>query len=276
MLAARAPAVFGLLREIDNRNAQGEFYLTDIIAVARRHGLQCNVTEGSETEMLGVNSRRQLAQAESIFQNRRRTELLDSGIGLTAPETVFISADTQIEPGVNIDPFVVFGPGVTVLRGATIHSFCHIEGATIGENANIGPFARLRPGAVLDASVHVGNFVEIKNAHLEQGVKANHLTYLGDARVGQGSNIGAGTITCNYDGEGKHFTDIGAGVFVGSDSTLVAPVKIGDGVYIGAGSTITADVEPDALAIGRAHQIVKPGRAKEIRARNKSRKQGNR
>ncbi len=272
MIAGRAPGVFGLLHEVENRNAQGEFYLTDVIAIARRHELKCMAVEGAEAEMRGVNSRAQLAQAEAAFQTRRRGELMDAGAGLTAPETVFVSADTVIEPDVTIGPFVVFGPGVTVRRGATIHSFSHIEGAMIDENCVVGPFARLRPGAALDPGVHVGNFVEIKNARLEAGVKANHLTYIGDARVGAGSNIGAGTITCNYDGEGKHFTDIGARVFVGSDATLVAPVRIGDGAYIGAGSTITTDVEPDALALGRSRQVNKAGRANEIRARNKTRK----
>jgi bifunctional UDP-N-acetylglucosamine pyrophosphorylase/glucosamine-1-phosphate N-acetyltransferase len=273
MLAARAPGVFRLLHEIDNRNAQGEYYLTDIIAIARRQQMRCQVVEGAEAEMLGVNSRSQLAEAETVFQNRRRTELMDSGVGLIAPETVFVSADTVVEPDARIGPFAVIGPGVTIRRGAVILPFCHIEGATIAKGAIVGPFARLRPGAVLDASVHVGNFVEIKNAHLETGVKANHLTYIGDARVGERSNIGAGTITCNYDGENKHVTDIGAGVFVGSDTTLVAPVKVGDGAYIGAGSTITNDVEADALAIGRGHQVNKPGRANVIRERNKARKQ---
>lgn len=273
MLAAPAPGVFSLLREIGNQNAQGEFYLTDLIAIARKHDLRAGVVEGTEAEMLGVNSRAQLAQAEAAFQARRRAELMDSGVAMSAPETVFVCADTVIEPEAAIGPYVVFGPGVTVKAGATILPFCHIEGATIGQGCTVGPFARLRPGAALESQVHVGNFVEVKNARLESGVKANHLTYIGDARVGEGSNIGAGTITCNYDGEGKYFTDIGARVFIGSDSTLVAPVKIGDGAYVGAGSTITGDVEPDALALGRARQMNKPGRAAEIRARNKARKE---
>ncbi len=276
MLAARTPAIFQLLHQVGNNNAQGEFYLTDVTAIARRQGVGCKVIEGAESEMLGVNSHAQLAQAENVFQNRKRAELMENGAGLIAPETIFASADTVIEPDTTVGPYVVFGPGVTVRRGAKILPFCHIEEAMVGESAIVGPFARLRPGAVLEASVHVGNFVEVKNARLESGAKANHLTYLGDARVGQGSNIGAGTITCNYDGEGKYFTDIGAGVFIGSDSTLVAPVKIGDGAYVGAGSTITTNVEADALAIGRARQENKAGRAKTIRARNKARKQGNR
>jgi bifunctional UDP-N-acetylglucosamine pyrophosphorylase / glucosamine-1-phosphate N-acetyltransferase len=272
MLAGRARLVFDLLHQIDNHNAQAEHYLTDIIALARSRGLRCVVVEGSESEMLGVNSRAQLAQAEGAFQARKRSELMAQGVSMVAPETVYLSADTRIESDAVIGPYVVFGPGVTVKGGAEIRAFCHIEGAEVGEGAIVGPFARLRPGAVLEQSVHVGNFVEVKNARLEKGVKANHLSYLGDARVGAASNIGAGTITCNYDGDNKHFTDIGARVFIGSDATLVAPVKIGDGAYIGAGSVITEDVEADALALGRARQVAKPGRAEEIRAKNKARK----
>jgi bifunctional UDP-N-acetylglucosamine pyrophosphorylase/glucosamine-1-phosphate N-acetyltransferase len=272
MLAGRARLVFDLLHQVDNHNAQGEFYLTDIIGLARSRGLRCMVVEGAESEMLGVNSRAQLAQAEGAFQARKRSELMAQGASMVAPETVYFSADTRVEPDAVIGPYVVFGPGVTVKRGAEIRAFCHIEGAEVGEGAIVGPFARLRPGAVLEQSVHVGNFVEVKNARLGQGVKANHLSYLGDARIGAASNIGAGTITCNYDGDNKHFTDIGAGVFIGSDATLVAPVKIGDGAYIGAGSVITEDVEADALALGRARQVAKPGRAEEIRAKNKARK----
>jgi bifunctional UDP-N-acetylglucosamine pyrophosphorylase/glucosamine-1-phosphate N-acetyltransferase len=272
MLAGDARLVFDLLSQVDNRNAQGEFYLTDVIALARSRGLRCAVVEGPESEMLGVNSRAQLAQAEGAFQARRRGELMAQGVSMVAPETVHFSVDTRIEPDAVIGPYVVFGPGVTVKRGAEIRPFCHIEGAEVGAGAIVGPFARLRPGAVLEDSVHVGNFVEVKNARLEKGVKANHLSYVGDARVGAASNIGAGTITCNYDGDNKHFTDIGARVFIGSHSTLVAPVKIGDGAYIGAGSVITDDVQADALALGRARQVAKPGRAEEIRARNKARK----
>jgi bifunctional UDP-N-acetylglucosamine pyrophosphorylase/glucosamine-1-phosphate N-acetyltransferase len=272
MLVGSARAIFKLLHEADNSNAQGEFYLTDLIQIARKHGLRCVVVEGAESEMLGVNSRSELARAESLFQARRRNELMESGVSLIAPDTVHLSADTLIEPDAIIGPYVVFGPGVTVKRGAEIRPFCHIEGAEVGEGAIVGPFARLRPGAALGQSVHVGNFVEVKNARLEKGVKANHLSYIGDAKVGEGSNIGAGTITCNYDGENKHFTDIGARVFVGSDATLVAPVKIGDGAYIGAGSTITENVDKDALALGRARQVTKPGRAEQIRARNKAHK----
>jgi bifunctional UDP-N-acetylglucosamine pyrophosphorylase/glucosamine-1-phosphate N-acetyltransferase len=275
MLAGRAREIFRLLHKVGNANVQGEFYLTDVIEIARKDGLDCTVVEGPESEMLGVNSRAQLAQAESAFQARRRSELMEAGVGMLAPETVYLSADTVIEPDAIVGPYVVFGPGVTVKRGAEIRAFCHIEGAEVGEGAIIGPFARLRPGAVLEPSVHVGNFVEVKNAHLEEGVKANHLAYLGDARVGPGANIGAGTITCNFDGVNKHRTDIGAGVFIGSNATLVAPLSIGDGAYVAAGSTITQNVEKDSLALGRARQVTKPELAERIRARSKARKNRN-
>jgi bifunctional UDP-N-acetylglucosamine pyrophosphorylase/glucosamine-1-phosphate N-acetyltransferase len=269
MLAGNAKKLFEILRKIGNKNAQGEFYLTDAIGLAREAGLTCAVVEGHEAEMLGVNSRAQLAAAEAAFQARRRAELMEAGVSFSAPETVYLSADTVIEPDAVIGPYVVIGPGVTIRKGAEIRAFSHLEGAEVGQGAIVGPYARLRPGAVLEKDVHVGNFVEVKNARLEEGVKANHLSYVGDARVGAKTNIGAGTITCNYDGAEKHFTDIGAGVFVGSDSTLVAPVKIGDGAYVAAGSTITENVEPDALAIGRARQVAKPGRAKTMRAKRK-------
>ena len=272
MLAAKARRLFELLKEVGGDNAQKEVYLTAIIAAAQEKKLRCAVVEGTAEEMLGVNSRGQLAQAEAVFQARRRRELLDEGVGMAAPETVFLSADTIIEPDAQIGPYVVFGPGVTVRRGAHIRPFCHIENSEVGAGALVGPFARLRGGAKLDDNVHIGNFVELKNAHLEEGVKAHHLTYLGDAHIGAGANIGAGTITCNYDGVAKHRTDIGAGAFIGSGTALVAPVKIGDGAIIGAGSVITEDVESNALALGRARQVVKPGRAEEIRARNRTRK----
>jgi bifunctional UDP-N-acetylglucosamine pyrophosphorylase/glucosamine-1-phosphate N-acetyltransferase len=272
MLAANARKLFEILHRIGNKNAQGEFYLTDAIGLAREAGLTCAVVEGDEAEMLGVNSRAQLAAAEAAFQAKRRAELMEQGVSFLAPETVFLSADTVIETDVVIGPYVVIGPGVTIHQGAEIRAFSHLEGAVVGEGAIVGPYARLRPGAVLEKDVHVGNFVEVKNARLEEGVKANHLSYVGDARVGAKTNIGAGTITCNYDGAAKHFTDIGAGVFVGSDSTIVAPVKIGDGAYVAAGSTITENVEPDALAIGRARQVAKSGRAKTMRAKLKAKK----
>ena len=271
-VAGPARKIFELLHRIGNKNAQGEFYLTDLFAIARAVGLKTAIVEGSEAEMLGVNSRAQLAEAETAFQARRRKELMDAGVSFAAPDTVFLQADTIIEPDAIIGPYVVFGPGVTIRRGAEIRAFCHIEGAQVGEGAIVGPFARLRPGAVLEEAVHVGNFVEIKNARMEKGAKANHLAYVGDARVGAASNIGAGTITCNYDGAEKHFTDIGAGVFIGSNSTLVAPLKIGDGAYVAAGSTITENVDADALALGRARQVAKPEGAAKLRARLKSSK----
>jgi bifunctional UDP-N-acetylglucosamine pyrophosphorylase/glucosamine-1-phosphate N-acetyltransferase len=222
--------------------------------------------------MLGVNSRAQLAGAEAAFQSRKRAELMEAGVGFAAPETVYLSADTVIESDVVIGPYVVIGPGVTIRKGAEIRAFSHLEGAEIGVGAIVGPFARLRPGTVLEKDVHVGNFVEVKNARLEDGAKVNHLSYVGDARVGTETNIGAGTITCNFDGAEKHFTDIGSNVFIGSDATLVAPVKIGDGAYVAAGSTITEDVEADALAIGRGRQVAKPGRAKTLRAKLNAKK----
>jgi bifunctional UDP-N-acetylglucosamine pyrophosphorylase/glucosamine-1-phosphate N-acetyltransferase len=228
--------------------------------------------EGPESEMLGVNSRSQLAQAEASFQARARAALMDAGITMLAPETIYLSADTIIEPDVTIGQFVVFGPGVTVKRGAEIRAFCHIENSEIGERAIIGPFARLRGGAKLDSDTDIGNFVELKNAHLEKGVKAHHLTYLGDAHVGEKANIGAGTITCNYDGFAKHRTEIGAGAFIGSNAALVAPVQIGQGAIVAAGSVITRSVEANALAVGRGRQEVKPGGAEVIRAKNKARK----
>ncbi len=272
MLAAPAPLLFDLLRDVDNRNAQGEYYLTDVFSGAAKCGLTAIAVEGPEEEMMGVNSREHLAEAEAMFQTRRRKEFMAAGVTLTAPSTVIFSADTVIEPDVTIGPYVVFGQGVRVRTGAEIKAFCHFEQADVGEGAIVGPYARLRPGAVLEAGVHVGNFVEVKNARLEKGAKANHLTYIGDARVGAGSNIGAGTITCNYDGVNKHHTDIGAGAFVGSDSVLVAPVSIGDGAYVAAGSVVTKNVEAGSLAIGRATQINKLGFAERIRARHKSAK----
>jgi len=274
MLAGKAATVFDLLGKVGNQNAQGEFYLTDLIAIARGRGLKGAVVEGPESEMLGVNSRAQLAEAESAFQARRRRELMEQGVTFLAPDTVFLSADTVIEPDASIAQYVVFGPGVIVHKGAEIRAFCHIENAEIGASAIVGPFARLRGGAKLDEGVDIGNFVELKNAHLEAGVKAHHLTYVGDAHIGARANIGAGTITCNYDGVSKHRTEIGAGAFIGSNTALVAPVKIGDGAIVAAGSVITDEVPPNALALGRARQVTKPGRADTIRTRNKSRKKG--
>jgi bifunctional UDP-N-acetylglucosamine pyrophosphorylase / glucosamine-1-phosphate N-acetyltransferase len=266
-LAGKASTVFELLKAIDNCNAQGEYYLTDVIAAAKQCGLRCTFAEAAEKEMLGVNSRNDLALAEAAFQERRRRELMDAGVSFVDPATVYLSTDTVIEADATVGPFVIFGPGVIVRKGAEIRAFCHIEGAEICAGAIVGPFARLRPGAVLEEGVHIGNFVEVKNSRIEKGAKANHLAYLGDARIGAKANIGAGTITCNYDGFKKTRTDIGKEVFVGSNATLVAPVKLGDGAYVAAGSVITEDVEADALVFGRARQETKHGRAKEFRAK---------
>jgi len=275
MLAGRAKLIFELLHQVGNANAQGEFYLTDVIRIAAERGLNAAIVEGPESEMLGVNSRAQLAEGEGAFQARKRTALMDAGVTLLAPETVYFSADTEIEPDATIGHYVVFGPGVSVKRGAEIRAFCHIENSKIGEDVILGPFARLRGGVILDAKVDIGNFVELKNAHLETGVKAHHLTYLGDSHVAEKANIGAGTITCNYDGFAKHRTEIGAGAFIGSNSALVAPVTIGKNAIVAAGSTITENVEAGALALGRGRQETKPGRAEQIRAKYKARKDRN-
>jgi bifunctional UDP-N-acetylglucosamine pyrophosphorylase / glucosamine-1-phosphate N-acetyltransferase len=255
------------LEALDSDNAKREFYLTDVVAIARRKGLACRAVELPTEELLGVNTRAELAEAEALMQHRLRRAALDSGVTMVAPETVFLSADTQLGRDVVIEPNVTFGKGVRVGEGACIRSFSHLEGATVGAGAIVGPFARLRPGAVLDADVHVGNFVEVKAARLGAGVKANHLSYIGDAEVGAKTNIGAGTITCNYDGVNKSRTIIGESAFIGSNTALVAPVTVGDGAIVAAGSVITRDVPADALSIARGQQVDKPGRAAEIRAR---------
>ncbi len=259
--------LFDLLEHIGTDNAKGEYYLTDIVALARRRGLPCRAVEAPAADMVGINSRAELAQAEALMQRRLRAAVMDSGVTLIDPDTVYLSADTRIGRDSVVGPFVVFGPGCSIGAGVEIPAFCHIVGARIGDGARIGPFARLRPGADLADEVHVGNFVEVKNSRLGPGVKANHLTYLGDSTVGGGSNIGAGTITCNYDGFAKHRTEIGERAFIGTNASLVAPVKIGDGAFIGAGSVITEDVPADALAVERAPQLTKPKRAAEMRAR---------
>jgi bifunctional UDP-N-acetylglucosamine pyrophosphorylase / glucosamine-1-phosphate N-acetyltransferase len=274
VMAFRAPNLMAMLSEIKPNNAKGEYYLTDIVEIARKAGLKAVAVAGAEEEMLGVNSRVQLAGAEALFQARARQHVMVEGATLIAPETVWFAYDTKLGRDVIIEPNVFFGPGVTVADGARINANCHIEGATVGSGARIGPFARLRPGAVLGTDVHVGNYVEVKNATLEDGAKANHLAYIGDGRVGKKANIGAGTIFCNYDGFNKHFTDVGHGAFVGSNSALVAPVKIGDGAFIGSGSVITRDVAPDALALERAEQKEHAGWAAKFRtlmAKRKSR-----
>jgi bifunctional UDP-N-acetylglucosamine pyrophosphorylase/glucosamine-1-phosphate N-acetyltransferase len=255
------------LAQLSNDNAKGEYYLTDLVGLARAEDASCAVVQCPEAETLGVNSRAELAAAEAVFQTRARAAAMADGATLTVPETVFLAHDTRLGRDVTIGPNVVFGPGVTVEDGVEIGAFCHLEGCVLRSGAAVGPFARLRPGAVIEGGARVGNFVEIKNAVLGAGAKANHLAYLGDASIGAGANIGAGTITCNYDGFAKHRTEIGAGVFVGSNSSLVAPLRIGAGAYVGSGSVVTADVAPDALAIGRGRQVNKPGLAAKLRAR---------
>jgi len=262
-LAGRhAPAI---LARIGNANAKGEYYLTDAVAIARDMGLKAVAIETSEDDVRGINTKVQLAEAEAVLQQRLRLAALEAGVTMTAPDTVYLSADTKFGKDVIIEPNVVFGRGVTIEDGATIRSFSHLEGARVGKGARVGPFARLRPGAELGEDVHVGNFVEVKEATIETGAKANHLAYIGDARVGEGANVGAGTITCNYDGVSKHRTDIGKGAFIGSNSALVAPVKIGDGAYVGTGTVVTKNVPAGALAIARAKQTVKEGWAKRLR-----------
>src|SRR5262245_30364685 len=254
-----------ILDRIDDRNAKREFYLTDAVAIARAMGRSVVALETEEDEVRGINTRAQLAEAEAVLQRRLRQQWLDAGVTMTAPETVHLAADTKLAPDVVVEPYVVFGPGVVVEEGAVIRSFSHLEGAHVGKGARVGPFARLRPGADLAEDVHVGNFVEVKAATIEKGAKANHLSYIGDARVGEGANVGAGTITCNYDGVAKHRTDIGKGAFIGSNSALVAPIKVGDGAYIGTGTVVTKDVPAGALAVARARQAVKEGWAKRLR-----------
>jgi bifunctional UDP-N-acetylglucosamine pyrophosphorylase/glucosamine-1-phosphate N-acetyltransferase len=266
---ARALAV---LDRIGRNNAQNEFYLTDAVGMAAELGLSAGIEIAMENETMGVNDRAQLAAAEAEMQKRLRARAMTEGATLIAPETVFLSEDTKIGRDVVIEPHVVIGKGVEIGDNAVIHAFSHLEGAKVGPGVSIGPFARLRPGADIRSKAKIGNFVEVKNAIIEEGAKANHLTYLGDARVGAGANIGAGTITCNYDGFDKHFTDIGAQAFIGSNSALVAPVKIGDGAYIGSGSVITEDVTPDALALGRGRQAEKAGWAAAFRAKHKEKK----
>lgn len=256
-----------LLDALDSDNAKGELYLTDIVRIARRKRLFCRAVELPAEELLGINTRAELAEAEALMQRRLRRAAMEAGVTLAAPETVFLCTDTALGRDVVIEPNVTFGPGVTVGEGARIRSFSHLEGAAVGAGAVVGPFARLRPGAVLEDEVHVGNFVEIKAARLGAGVKANHLAYIGDSEVGARTNIGAGAITCNYDGVNKYRTTIGEGAFIGSNSVLVAPVTIGQGAYVAAGSVITREVPRDALSIGRGRQVDKPGRAAQMRRR---------
>jgi bifunctional UDP-N-acetylglucosamine pyrophosphorylase/glucosamine-1-phosphate N-acetyltransferase len=265
LLALDGTIALEILDRIDDRNAKREFYLTDAVRVARTMGRDAVVIEVEEDEVRGINTKAQLAEAEQVLQRRLRNIALESGVTMIAPETVFLSADTILGRDVVIEPYVVFGPGVTVEDEAVIHAFSHLEGAHVGRGASVGPYARLRPGTRLGAKAKIGNFVETKAASVEAGAKVNHLAYVGDARVGEGANVGAGTITCNYDGVSKHYTDIGKNAFIGSNSALVAPVSIGDGAYVGSGSVITHDVPTDALALGRARQVLKPGLAARLR-----------
>jgi bifunctional UDP-N-acetylglucosamine pyrophosphorylase/glucosamine-1-phosphate N-acetyltransferase len=266
LMALDGKAALAILERIGNANRKNEYYLTEAVAVARAMKHKAIALEVTEDEVSGINTKAQLAATEATMQRQLRQSALDAGVTLVAPDTVHLSADTKLGRDVTVEPYVVFGPGVVVDDGATIRSFSHLQGAHVGKGAIVGPYARLRPGATLEEGVHIGNFVEVKEALIEAGAKANHLTYIGDARVGAGANVGAGTITCNYDGEAKHRTDIGKGAFIGSNSSLVAPVKIGDGAYVGSGSVITGDVPADALALGRGRQTIKEGWAKRLRS----------
>jgi len=264
LVACDAATLFDLIAAVGNDNASGEFYLTDIVALARARGLSATAVTCDEAETMGINSRAELALADGVFQTRARADLLAAGITLMAPETVYLAQDTVIGRDTVIEPNVVFGPGVTVESGALIRAFSHLEGCHVSRGAVIGPYARLRPGAELAENTRVGNFVEIKNARIDEGAKVNHLSYIGDATIGARSNIGAGTITCNYDGVMKHQTIIGAGAFIGSNTMLVAPVTVGDGAMTATGSVITRNVENDALAVARAKQDNKPGHARKL------------
>ena len=272
IMAFDGAQLFRLLKRVGTDNAKGEYYLTDIVALARAEGRRCVVVEGDAEELIGIDSRADLALAEAVVQKRLRAKAMKSGVTLTAPDTVHLSFDTRLGRDARVGPYVVFGPGVTVEGGAEIRSFCHIEGATIGAGTIVGPFARLRPGTRVGRNAKVGNFVEVKNAILEDGAGAAHLTYIGDARIGAGANVGAGTITCNYDGVAKHWTDIGAGAFIGSNTALVAPVAVGDGAVVGAGSVITRDVAADALALTRAPQKETKDAAVRMRKRLQAKK----
>jgi bifunctional UDP-N-acetylglucosamine pyrophosphorylase/glucosamine-1-phosphate N-acetyltransferase len=272
LMALDGRKALALLDAIGNANAQSEFYLTDAVAVARSRGLATAALEAPESEVQGVNDRIQLASAEAEFQRRKRLAIMAEGATLTAPDTVFFSHDTRIGRDVLIEPHVVFGPGVSVADGAVIHAFSHLEGAEVGPAATVGPYGRLRPGAKLAEKAKIGNFVEIKSAEIGAGAKISHLTYIGDATVGADANIGAGTITCNYDGFFKYRTTIGAGAFVGSNSSLVAPITIGAGAFVGSGSVVTEDVAPNSLAVARGRQVAKEGWAQSFREASLARK----
>ena len=272
ILAAPAAVLFDLLAQVGCDNAKREYYLTDIVALARRAGLSVRAAFAPEDAFQAPNSQAELAAAEAAFQRRRRLALMQSGVTLMAPETVFVSWDTQIAAGVTLEPNVIIAPGVTIEGGAVIRGFSHLEGAVVRAGAIVGPFARLRPGADIGEDAHIGNFVEVKKVRVGKGAKASHLAYLGDGTVGAGANIGAGTIFCNYDGFDKHDTHVGEDAFIGSNSALVAPVTVGAGAYTGSGSVITEDVAPDALALGRAPQVQKPGWAAAFRERKRRQK----
>jgi bifunctional UDP-N-acetylglucosamine pyrophosphorylase/glucosamine-1-phosphate N-acetyltransferase len=272
VMAMDGSRLFGWLDRLGNANAKGEYYLTDVVALARSDGCSCAFVEGPEAELLGVNSREDLAVAERLLQNQLRARAMAAGVTMVDPQSVYFSHDTVIGRDVVIEPFVVFAPGVCIGDSVHVRGFCHMLGVSIESGAEIGPFARLRPGASIGPGAHVGNFVEIKNARVEHGAKVNHLTYIGDARIGAGANVGAGTITCNYDGFFKQHTEIGAGAFIGSNTSLIAPVRIGDGAIIGAGSVVTRDVPDDALALTRGPHAEKPAWARAFRERRRAEK----
>ncbi|MEL6532583.1 MAG: bifunctional UDP-N-acetylglucosamine diphosphorylase/glucosamine-1-phosphate N-acetyltransferase GlmU [Pseudomonadota bacterium] len=272
VLSAPASTLFELVGAVDNKNAAGEYYLTDIAALARKRGLTVGAVRGSEREFLGINTLQELATAEAAFQARQRANLIDAGVLLEASDTLFCAFDAAIGRGARVEPYVVIGPGVTVESGAVIRAFSHLEGAHVSAGASVGPYARLRPGAELAEDVRIGNFVEVKNAEIAQGAKVNHLSYVGDASIGPRSNLGAGTITCNYDGVFKHRTEIGAEAFIGSNTMLVAPVSVGDGAVTGSGSVITKDVPEGDLALGRSHQVNKSGLGRRLMAHLRARK----
>jgi bifunctional UDP-N-acetylglucosamine pyrophosphorylase / glucosamine-1-phosphate N-acetyltransferase len=267
LMAFAGREILAILDAIGNENAKGEYYLTDAVEIAVSRGLATSVVEAPEIEVQGVNDRIQLAAAEKIIQRRLRESVMREGATLVDPDSVHFSFDTVIGRDVVVEPHVFFGPGVVVEDGATIHAFSHLEGATVRSGASVGPYARLRPGAVIGRKAKVGNFVEIKNAGLDEGAKVSHLSYIGDASIGAGANIGAGTITCNYDGIAKHHTVIGAHAFIGSNSALVAPVTIGAGAFVASGSVVTEDVPADALAVARGRQANKPGWAAGFRGK---------
>ena len=272
VLAAPAGLLFDLLGEVTNQNAKGEYYLTDVVGLARGRGLKVAVVFAPETAVMGVNSQAELAEAEAVFQHVMRRRLMDAGVTMPAPATVQLSWDSTVAAGVTIEPNVVFAPGVTIEGGAVIRAFSHLEACVVRSGAIIGPYARLRPGADIGEDAHIGNFVEVKKVVVGKGAKANHLAYLGDGSVGAGANIGAGTIFCNYDGFDKYQTHVGEGAFIGSNTALVAPISVGRGAYTGSGSVITRPVAPDALALERAPQVEKPGWAARFREMKRVRK----